>query len=246
MQSILLAPSKSRLRKRDFLFKGLVKCQFCGCSIVGKLKKGKYIYYHCTKARGPCDHPWVREETLDKCLVSLFEEIQIDGETVRDIVRALKDSSKKENAFRQKELERLNRRREELQNRLDKAYVDRLDGNIDDSYWRQISNKWRVEQDLVSTQINRLTNSNMNYVEQAVETLELSKAAHSLYLQRDASEKRQLLKTVLSNCLSNGVTLYSTYNKPFDLIAERRKNQFMLPGLYALRTLRLVVRECGR
>ena len=51
---------------------GLLKCGECGCSITaeGKTKKQKngnihhYTYYHCTKKRGLCSQPCIREEIL--------------------------------------------------------------------------------------------------------------------------------------------------------------------------------------
>ena len=38
----------------NFLFSGMVHCGHCGCSLVGELKKGRYVYYHCTGYRGRC------------------------------------------------------------------------------------------------------------------------------------------------------------------------------------------------
>ena len=43
---------KARSRKRNFAFSGLIDCHACGCSIVGEIKKERYVYYHCSKARG--------------------------------------------------------------------------------------------------------------------------------------------------------------------------------------------------
>src|SRR3989338_8384646 len=51
---------------------GLLRCAECGCSIMGevKIKRQKngnvhyYTYYHCTKKKGPCSQPCVREEVL--------------------------------------------------------------------------------------------------------------------------------------------------------------------------------------
>ena len=51
---------------------GLLKCGECGCSITaeGKTKKQKngnihnYTYYHCTKKKGLCSQPCIREEVL--------------------------------------------------------------------------------------------------------------------------------------------------------------------------------------
>ena len=48
--------SKHRRMTHDFAFSGLIACAKCGCSVVGEIKKQKYIYYHCTgyvdKCRG--------------------------------------------------------------------------------------------------------------------------------------------------------------------------------------------------
>jgi site-specific DNA recombinase len=36
---------KHRKVKHDFAFSGLVRCGHCGCSLVGEMKKGRYVYY---------------------------------------------------------------------------------------------------------------------------------------------------------------------------------------------------------
>lgn len=46
---------KTRARRRDFAFSGLIECEACGCSIVGEIKKERYIYYHWT---GYAEVPW--------------------------------------------------------------------------------------------------------------------------------------------------------------------------------------------
>ena len=57
--------SKHRRVKHDFAFSGLIACGHCGCSIVGEIKKQRYVYYHCTGYKGKCDEPYVREEVLE-------------------------------------------------------------------------------------------------------------------------------------------------------------------------------------
>ncbi len=49
--------------------------------------------------------------------------------------------------------------------------------------------------------------------------------AHSLYLTRNYAERGQLLITLLLNCATDGVNLWRTYRKPFDLIFHRAKNE---------------------
>jgi DNA invertase Pin-like site-specific DNA recombinase len=47
---------KHRRMTHDFAFSGLMACSKCGCSIVGEIKKQRYVYYHSTgyadKSRG--------------------------------------------------------------------------------------------------------------------------------------------------------------------------------------------------
>ncbi len=54
--------TKQKVTKHEFAFSGLVSCGHCGCALVAKKKKGKYVYYHCTGNKGKCAEPYAREE----------------------------------------------------------------------------------------------------------------------------------------------------------------------------------------
>jgi hypothetical protein len=59
----------------------------------------------------------------------------------------------------------------------------------------------------------------------AERALELANKAHSLYERQPCEDKGKLLKIVLSNCSTDGVTLWPVYRKPFDLIFNRVKTE---------------------
>ncbi len=59
----------------------------------------------------------------------------------------------------------------------------------------------------------------------AKRTFELANKAYFLYVTQNPMEQAKLLKMVLLNCRFDGVSLYPTYRKPFDLIFNRAKNQ---------------------
>jgi hypothetical protein len=46
-----------------------------------------------------------------------------------------------------------------------------------------------------------------------------------MYVTQKPAEQAKLLRNVLLNCAIDGVSLYPTYRKPFDLIANRVKNE---------------------
>ena len=53
--------------------------------------------------------------------------------------------------------------------------------------------------------------------------LELANKAYFLYVTRKPAELAELLRKVLLNCAIDGVSVYPTYRKPFDLICKRAK-----------------------
>ncbi len=54
----------TRKTTRDFAFSGLIHCGHCGCAMVADIKKSRYVYYHCSRAKGKCPEPYTREEIL--------------------------------------------------------------------------------------------------------------------------------------------------------------------------------------
>lgn len=229
VQLLLRRDGKPKTRKDTFIFSGLLICGRCGCQITAEIKKGIYIYYHCTSGRGKCDQPYVREELIDTLFAEKLKGMQLDDEAADWIVTALKESSRNEGLYRQSELMRLKRLSKSHQTRLDKAYEDRLDGIIDEKYWIELSKRWRAEQATISDRIESLDTKNRDYVKEGMEIIELAQNAHSLYVAQNSSEKRDLIKSLLSNCTLNDRTLCPTYRKPFNHIVEGIQMQVMLP-----------------
>src|SRR5215831_8572788 len=55
---------KHRRVKHNFALSGLIACGHCGCSIVGEIKKQRYVYYHCTGYKGRCAEPMFARRSL--------------------------------------------------------------------------------------------------------------------------------------------------------------------------------------
>ena len=66
-----------------------MKCGECGCSITAEVQTKKsgrqYIYYHCTKKRGPCSGEYIREETLDTQLSELLSRFHLPREWASEL-----------------------------------------------------------------------------------------------------------------------------------------------------------------
>ena len=99
-QEILNGFNRSRLQKHEFAFSGLLTCAFDRCAVTAEVKKGKYIYYHCTGYRGKCDLPYMREEALGEHLGQVLKSIHIPDAVLRQLQDSLSQDSKQLRAER--------------------------------------------------------------------------------------------------------------------------------------------------
>ena len=129
-------------------------------------------------------------------------------------------SHKDEVEYHNKQISVLNTRYKLLKQRIDKIYIDKLDGKISDEFYEERIAEWQEEIDGISDKIERHKNADVNYITNGIHILELANRAYSLYVKQNATERRKLLNIILSNCTYDGVTLSPIYRKPFDLLVK--------------------------
>ena len=206
-------------QKHDFLFHGLMTCGHCGCAMVAELKKGKYVYYHCTGNRGKCPEKYSREELIDQKFTESLGRIQLDKEVVDWIVEIMNSSTADERAQRDAQVAALGQQKQKLEARLDKMYLDKLDGILDDEEYKRLSNNYRADLSDMKFKIEQLQSKNQERITDSNRVLELAQKAASLYSAQISDEKRKLLNCVYSNSTFAGGELTANFRKPFDLIA---------------------------
>ncbi|MFH1226746.1 MAG: recombinase family protein [Planctomycetota bacterium] len=230
VQKAFESHNRPRYNKHNFAFTGLLTCGKCGCAITAEMKKGKYIYYHCTGFKGNCGNSYIREEVLGDKLGELVKDIQIDEKIVEAVKETLLSSHQDEKEYHDKQIASLNIQYTKLQHRIDQIYIDKLDGRITEDFYKDKIDEWREEQERILEQVKKHQNANANYFAQGVHILELAQKAYSLYIKQKPSERRRLLNYLLSNCTYTSGNLYPTYRKPFDLLVKGVKKREVLPG----------------
>ncbi len=211
---------KHRCVKHNFAFSGLITCGHCGCSMVGEIKKQRYVYYHCTGYKGRCEEPYVREETIGKKFAELLGRLTFDEEVLIWVSDALRASHADEKNEHEAAVGRLRAEYDRLQGRIHAMYVDKLDGKIDGAFFDRMSAEWRVEQDRCLREIERHQVAEQSYLEEGVLLLELARNARRLFEKQEPREKRRLLNFVVSNCTWKGGTLRATLRQPFDFFEK--------------------------
>jgi hypothetical protein len=111
VQAVLDGRRAKRPKKRthDFAFSGLVTCGHCGCAMVGEIKKGRYVYYHCTGHKGKCPERYTREEVLEEAFAGLLKGLAFSSEVLAWVTRALRESHGEERMFHDEAIVKLQR-----------------------------------------------------------------------------------------------------------------------------------------
>jgi site-specific DNA recombinase len=206
--------------KHDFAFSGLISCGHCGCSLVGEIKKGKYVYYHCTGYKGKCPEAYTREEVFEQRFSDLLKGLRMDAKVAEWVTGALRRSHAEEKQDDEEAITRLRTQETTLENRLRVLYDDRLDGRIDTETHDRKAAQIRAELAEAHRLIEVRHAADRSYVDAGVRLLELTEKAHQLFIKRSPREKRELLDFFVSNSSWKNGELTVTFRKPFDLLMD--------------------------
>ena len=218
--------NKLKARKHNFPFSSLLNCAADGCAITAERHKEKYIYYRCSYGRGKHKFPPLPEQKLADMLGTVLKQIEIPAEVAQTVELSIQSDQAGMEAKRREETNRVTQRITALQSRMRRAYEDKLDGRIDESFWRVNNDDWSAEEVQLRAALESVSKPvSKNQGLALHETLELAQSAHSVYFTLDYVNRARLLKKVLLNCVTDGVSLNPSYSKPFDLIFERAKNE---------------------
>lgn len=217
---------------KDFIFKGLLKCQNCGCTITAENHKNKPTYYSCTNAKGICKRVYVNEKELIKPIYAILERFEtISEDTQTKLVEELRKSTEIEIVFHKAQTNRIQTEYNNIktkQNRL-------LDVLLDQSITKPTYDKKHQElQDQLQTlEIEMSEHSKADYEYQSTVATIISVARRAKAIFEDCSEparKRQFLSYLLQNPTLHEKKLCFTIASPFNLVLQLADHPNWLRG----------------
>lgn len=224
VQEKLLNPYKSKSKKHLFPYTNLITCGVCGCSLTAEIKKGKYIYYHCTGYKENCKQPYIRQELIEKQFEEVLESIHISDEVQEFVLQGIRESFKDKIEYHNNRIAQIEKQIKLLQDRIDQAYLDKLDKKISEDFWRLHSKNWIEEKESLTHKLLSSQKADSAYLENANLILELSKKAAALFKTRNTKQKRQLITMLVSNCSYKDGKLDLELISPFNMIMKTSKS----------------------
>ena len=210
--------NKSRTHDVEFAYSGLLTCGHCGCQLTAELKKGKYIYYHCTGKRGGnCKSDLIREEKLDEVFLELIDRLpNPDTKLFEEIRKASLEMQEMKSEYEHTSIEEITKQINRIQNRLDNLYIDKLDKRITQEYWQEKHNEWFNEKEELIDKIHAINNTSRTFEEGSNLLENFCKHAREEFLRANPKKKRAILKMLGSNFIYKdkevSIVLTSVFN----------------------------------
>lgn len=221
------APKRVRM---EFPYRGLVTCRYCGCQLTARLKKGRYVYYHCTHNHGPCEQRSWSQDSLSEALVSVLEPLRMSNdvaEQLMDFVLGSTEERRRDRVARRMALKA--EEKAEIEH-MDVMYADRVDGRITEEQWVRRDAQQSGRLAMVRDEIARLA-ADDDFNPQAVRTVvELVKRLPEAYRGQSHEERARLLRAVCSNCTIKADRVDPVYKEPFAGIVQWQACPSWLPG----------------
>jgi len=216
---------------KPFVYRGLLTCADCGCRITFEIKKGKYIYGHCTNHYKNCKSVvWVKEQIITDQVTDFLKSLTLDDSTLEMLLSELKKNHKYKSDYHKRSMDNLKTQYDKIETRVEKMYTDKLDGSITQEMYDTMLARFKKQQEDILDQMDRHNEADEDYYIKASKLLELAKNSYILFEKAQIEQKRRLLNFVFQNSTLRGEKLEITAKMPFDTIIDCNKTQNWLPG----------------
>lgn len=206
-----------------FLYKGLLKCEECGCAITSEIKKDKWIYYHCTgNSKTQCSQKknYIKQEELDLQIDEAIKRVVIDDE-LADYINAILEDSYKEMQLNTKEkYNYITAEIKRAQSRKDKLLEIYMEGDIQKDVWTKKTIYIDTQLKQLEKQLEIINLSGKQFINEGTNIIEVAKQTYNLYKQQTTEEKRRLLNIIFENITVKDRVIHYTYRKPFCYFAQ--------------------------
>ncbi|MEK7611971.1 MAG: recombinase family protein [Patescibacteria group bacterium] len=200
---------------KPFIFRGLMTCGVCGCTITPEISKGKYIYYHCTNYRGKCQKLYVPEEELLKPIYAHIKKLRLPKEGIDYVVSGLRVSTEAEQEFHSNAMDGLKTEYDRIESRISKMTDDKYDGSITPEMYDKKLKEYKAKQADLLQQMQEHSSADKEYHLTASRLLDICKRAFEIFESSEPQEKRVFLNFVLQNSVLNARTPVFTMKPVF-------------------------------
>src|SRR3989344_1862131 len=189
VQEIMKEKGKpQKVKKHDFAFLGLMKCP-CSAAITAEKKikpSGKeYVYYRCTKKKGPCQEKYfLRQEELYSQIKSFLQKVSLSSYNTKKVLAELEKEEAQAKEQAKTTIQNLKEKLTETEKKLEKLLDVFLEETITAEEYAPCKEKLVKQKVSLQEQIRDFEQRGLSWLEPAREfVLSLNQAANLLSSQ---------------------------------------------------------------
>ena len=206
-----------RYSSLPFLYRGLITCVNSGKTCPSEIKKKQFAYVVCYRKDG--SRMYVPESEVDNQIGYILNRIKLPEGYIEALRETLKSSKAAEIEYRNKEVGRLKSEQTKLQDRLDRLFEMRLDGEINKSTYETKSSELKSRLGEVEDKIKAHSKADDGFNETLIGLHEIANHAGEAFSSGYSLErKRSLLKFVFERLEMDEGRIGYKLNSPFDVI----------------------------
>ena len=213
-----------KARSNDYIFKGLLKCQNCGCAMSPetKTKKSglKFTYYSCTNAKRICKRVYVPEKNLLKPVYEVLERFENISEDVQnDLVKELRKCTETEVVFHKAQINRIRTNYDNLKLKDDRLLEVYLEESITKDNYDKKHQEYQDQMQTLEIEMSEHRKADYDYQTTVATVISVARRAKTIFENSsEVAGKRTFLNYILQNPIVTGKTLSFELKKPFDLV----------------------------
>lgn len=222
--------SRPRAKTKGFTLSGFIKCESCGCAITAEIKKGKYVYYHCTNGKGSCTQKSFNANEIDlhRQIAKDMLKLRINPKIVGIVYKAKLEELEQSGDYHNHALDTAQKALESLTMRKSRLVDTFTDGDIEEALYKEKLLSIDNERVNLKQQIEKLETENpdpLATIELVYSRFKQGYTMSERYFDEIDDEKRIILSEALSNStLLNRNIVTLDYKSPYDIFARTPVN----------------------
>lgn len=215
------APSKLYYGDKQYVFTGLVRCGCCGslmtCETKVKDDKHSYNYLKCNKLRSKCSQKPINEA---KILQQLEKELSLPINISDDMLKNIKAEVKKQ--LKEERVNTATLKRDitikinQLDEQLKTLFRGYIQGKCDEKMYNELKTEIEMEKEKLQKDMDKYLEIDAETDEILANIAEIAANVGKFLKSPIISEKRDILKLILSDCKTEGKNIAFSIVKPFN------------------------------
>lgn len=243
VQRVLDGKVVVRTKRHEFTFSRMIRCIFCGKTVMAEIQKG-HVYYRCHTSG--CKTKTIREERIEEALESAFEPLRFNEDEIAYIKEWFVQARANAHARMAEQREAYRLQIAQTRDRLARLTDAYLDGTIDKPVHAERRARLIVEENELKRCLQNIDAGTDESLARLEKYLELIQATSNLYKLALPLEKRALVKTLTSNLSVESQKAIITLRSAAQLIANRPEVLSGSPHRDVPRTWERLLREISK